>query len=220
MIVGPTLPLEQVQPMPINLFAEAVFEESGHTFEQRRPAMRALPTRQLHITAGNSPHIPFMSAVRALVTKSPAVIKSPYGAVLPGALLAIAAACQPNHPITRHLSIVYWPGGDDSIERTFFLPTAFDRIVVWGAPMAVQSVKQRALHTKVLTFDPRYGVSLIGKNADDVAIRTVCDALVANLDDVQLQRILDTEHGGMNEVLADVHAITGERKYLALARRF
>ncbi|WP_202842850.1 glycoside hydrolase family 127 protein [Luteimonas saliphila] len=47
-----------------------------------------------------------------------------------------------------------------------------------------------------------------------------CDALVANLDDTQLQRILDTEHGGMNEVLADVYAITGERKYLRLARRF
>ncbi|MGY1409846.1 beta-L-arabinofuranosidase domain-containing protein [Luteimonas sp. A611] len=47
-----------------------------------------------------------------------------------------------------------------------------------------------------------------------------CDALVANLDDTQLQRILDTEHGGMNEVLADVYAITGERRYLALARRF
>lgn len=47
-----------------------------------------------------------------------------------------------------------------------------------------------------------------------------CDSLVANLDDTQLQRILDTEHGGMNEVLADVYAITGERRYLALARRF
>jgi len=45
-------------------------------------------------------------------------------------------------------------------------------------------------------------------------------ALVANLDDDQLQRVLDTEHGGMNEVLADVYAITGERRYLALARRF
>lgn len=44
--------------------------------------------------------------------------------------------------------------------------------------------------------------------------------LVAHLDDVQLQRVLDTEHGGMNEVLADVYAITGERRYLALARRF
>ena len=45
-------------------------------------------------------------------------------------------------------------------------------------------------------------------------------ALVAHLDDTQLQRVLDTEHGGMNEVLADVYAITGERRYLALARRF
>lgn len=44
--------------------------------------------------------------------------------------------------------------------------------------------------------------------------------LVAHLDDAQLQRVLDTEHGGMNEVLADVYAITGERRYLALARRF
>ncbi|WP_051464534.1 glycoside hydrolase family 127 protein [Pseudoxanthomonas suwonensis] len=46
------------------------------------------------------------------------------------------------------------------------------------------------------------------------------DRLVAGLDDVQLQRVLDTEHGGMNEVLADVYAITGDRRYLALARRF
>ncbi len=46
------------------------------------------------------------------------------------------------------------------------------------------------------------------------------DRLVAGLDDAQLQRILDTEHGGMNEVLADVYAITGDRRYLALARRF
>lgn len=36
----------------------------------------------------------------------------------------------------------------------------------------------------------------------------------------QFQRMLDTEHGGMNEVLADVYALTGEAKYLALAERF
>jgi hypothetical protein len=179
-----TLPLEGVQPLPVNLMAEAVFAAEGHTFEQRRPALRALPTRQLHITAGNSPHIPFVSALRAIATKSPAVIKSPYGAVLPGALLALAAACQPDHPITRHLSIVYWPGGDESIERAFFAPGAFDRIVVWGAPLAVQSVKARAQHTKVVPFDPRYGVSLLGREAhqdpERAARKTVCDALVAN----------------------------------------
>jgi DUF1680 family protein len=42
----------------------------------------------------------------------------------------------------------------------------------------------------------------------------------APMSDEQMQRMLDTEHGGMNEVLADVSAITGDRKYLDAARRF
>lgn len=41
-----------------------------------------------------------------------------------------------------------------------------------------------------------------------------------NLTDAQLQTMLDCEHGGMNEVAADLYAITGQDKYLTLARRF
>ncbi|HSE21002.1 MAG TPA: beta-L-arabinofuranosidase domain-containing protein, partial [Pyrinomonadaceae bacterium] len=40
------------------------------------------------------------------------------------------------------------------------------------------------------------------------------------LTDQQFQRMLNTEHGGMNEVLADVYALTGETRYLSLATRF
>jgi len=47
-----------------------------------------------------------------------------------------------------------------------------------------------------------------------------CDRIVAGLSDQQMQRMLDTEHGGMNEVLADLYAISGDQKYLKLARRF
>src|SRR6185369_17821411 len=53
-------------------------------------ALRALPTRQLHITAGNSPLIPLFSLLRAVWTKSPSVIKLPGGAALPGSLVALA----------------------------------------------------------------------------------------------------------------------------------
>jgi DUF1680 family protein len=42
----------------------------------------------------------------------------------------------------------------------------------------------------------------------------------AAMTDDGMQRMLRTEHGGMNEVLADVFAMTGDRKYLAAARRF
>jgi len=58
--------------------------------------------------------------------------------------------------------------------------------------------------------------------ARDVLIRLAdwCGALVARLSDEQVQQMLQTEHGGMNEVLADVSAIAGDGRYLALARRF
>ena len=44
--------------------------------------------------------------------------------------------------------------------------------------------------------------------------------LTAGLSDEQMERMLDIEHGGMNEVLADAYAITGDRKYLTVAKRF
>jgi DUF1680 family protein len=44
--------------------------------------------------------------------------------------------------------------------------------------------------------------------------------LLAKLTDKQVQEMLRTEQGGMNEVLADVYSITGDKKYLALAERF
>lgn len=45
-------------------------------------------------------------------------------------------------------------------------------------------------------------------------------AATASLTDAQFQKMLDEEHGGMNEVLADVYEMTGDARYLALAARF
>ncbi len=42
----------------------------------------------------------------------------------------------------------------------------------------------------------------------------------ARLSDEQMQKMLDTEHGGMNEVLANLYGLTGEDKYLKIAQRF
>ena len=47
-----------------------------------------------------------------------------------------------------------------------------------------------------------------------------CEKITSGLSDEQMQRMLGQEHGGMNEVLADIYAITGDEKYLRLARRF
>jgi hypothetical protein len=177
-------------PGPVHFVgAELVPDALTRELQSYKALARAMPTRQLHITAGNSPLVPMLSLLRAVWTKSSCALKLPAEAVLPGSLVAlIAATAAPRHPITQHLSMVYWRGGDESIERILFLAGAFDRIVVWGAPDSVASVRARAQFTKTICFNPRYSVSLIGHDAfgerdsdlDEVAARAVCDSMVEN----------------------------------------
>jgi hypothetical protein len=47
-----------------------------------------------------------------------------------------------------------------------------------------------------------------------------CSNLTNPLSDADMQKMLEDEHGGMNEVFADLSAFTGEQKYMTLSRRF
>ncbi len=44
--------------------------------------------------------------------------------------------------------------------------------------------------------------------------------ITSDLNDEQMQSILNSEHGGMNETYADAYQITGDEKYLIAAKRF
>ncbi|MFA6167169.1 MAG: glycoside hydrolase family 127 protein [Gemmatimonadaceae bacterium] len=46
------------------------------------------------------------------------------------------------------------------------------------------------------------------------------EGVLAPLSDVQVQKMLLTEHGGMNEVLVDLYVDTGDARWLRLSRRF
>lgn len=60
------------------------------------------------------------------------------------------------------------------------------------------------------------------ENARDMLVKMTDWAiqLVARLSEEQIQDMLRSEHGGLNETFADVAAITGDEKYLKLARQF
>ena len=47
-----------------------------------------------------------------------------------------------------------------------------------------------------------------------VSLGNWCDQTIAGLSGGQMQQMLGNEHGGMTEVLADIYAITGDKKYL------
>jgi Acyl-CoA reductase (LuxC) len=152
----------------------------------QRPCVHAIPTRQLHITAGNSPVVPFVSLLRSLVTKGATVLKSPAESMAGANLLARAMhKVDSKHPLTRHTSLVYWKGGDRRMEDVLLAPGAFDRIVIWGSAETMTSVAGRMGSTRAVYFKPRYGVSLIGSEVlpgmvEHVAARAATDALIAN----------------------------------------
>ncbi len=60
------------------------------------------------------------------------------------------------------------------------------------------------------------------RSALDIEIKFAgwTESILAPLNDEQIQRMLATEFGGMNEVLADLYADTGESRWLALAGKF
>jgi len=153
------------------------------------PRVRAFPTLQIHVTAGNAPVVAPASALRLLATRSGGVVKLPSGSILPGAALAVALhAAAEAHPTARAvldaLSLVYWKGGDAAVEEPLFDPAVFDRVVVWGAPDAVERVSALAAGAiRTLTFNPRYGVSLIGREAlaDDAALRAAARLAAADV---------------------------------------
>lgn len=54
----------------------------------------------------------------------------------------------------------------------------------------------------------------------EVRFAAWAEGLLGKLDHDQTQRMLNTEFGGMNEILVDLYADTGDRRWLALADRF
>jgi DUF1680 family protein len=60
------------------------------------------------------------------------------------------------------------------------------------------------------------------KTALDVEIKYAewAAGMLAHMNDEQVQRMLNTEFGGMGEILADLYADTGDKRWLDLSRRF
>jgi Acyl-CoA reductase (LuxC) len=149
-----------------------------------RASIRAVGARAIHIIAGNSPLIAALSIIRNAITRSDAVIKTPSNDPLTA--LAIARTMvemAPDHPITRHLSVVYWKGGDEEVEQRLYRPGSVEKIVAWGGFASVTHVvRYLQPGLELITLDPKRSATIIGPEAfesdermREVALRTATD---------------------------------------------
>jgi hypothetical protein len=129
--------------------------------------VRAIGTRQLHITAGNVPVTAAFTVMRGALAKSDILIKSPSNDPLTAnAIARTLIELDADHPVTRHVAVGYWKGGDEEMERQVVRTTRIDKIVAWGGMSSVKHIQKFLSPGIDLTaFNPKYSMSVIGKDA-------------------------------------------------------
>jgi hypothetical protein len=132
-------------------------------------SIRAVGTRQLHITAGNVPVVAAMTLARAGLTKSDILIKSPSNDPLTAnAIARTLIDLAPDHPLTRHIAVAYWKGGDDYMDSQIIRTSRIDKITAWGGMSSVKHIQKFLTPGIDLTaLNPKYSMSLIGRETFD-----------------------------------------------------
>jgi hypothetical protein len=157
----------------------------------RTAAVRAMGARTVHIIAGNSPLIAALSIIRNAIVRSDAIIKTPSNDPLTA--LAIARTMgelAPGHPITKHISVAYWKGGDTAVEEQLYRPENIEKIIAWGGLASVSHVVRYIRPgLELITLDPKRSATIIGHEAfaSGAALRNVA-------------RLAATDIGALNQV--------------------
>lgn len=132
-----------------------------------RHRIRAVGTRQLHITAGNVPVVAATTVIDGALSKSDILIKSPSNDPLTAnAIARTMIELDASHPVTRHVAVAYWKGGDEAMEREIVRTTRIDKITAWGGMASVKHI-QKFLQPGIdlIALNPKFSISLIGAEA-------------------------------------------------------
>jgi Acyl-CoA reductase (LuxC) len=154
-------------------------------FNGQSGALRAFPPRMIHMLAGNSPTGCVSSIAQGALVKATNVFKmpssDPFTCV---AMLKTMAEVEPDHPVVRSMSAIYWRGGDERIERILYRPQYFDKIVAWGGGDAINNViKYLGPGLQFVSFDPKTSISMVGPEgfSSDAVIQEIAEAAATDV---------------------------------------
>jgi Acyl-CoA reductase (LuxC) len=165
----------------------------------REIRVRAFGSRTLHIPAGNGGLVSAVTILRSVITRSDTIIKAPSNDPLTAVAIAHTLRdVAPDHPITRHLVVGYWKGGDVVVEDALYKPEHIEKIVAWGGLASVKHVTRYIQPgLELIALDPKRSATIIGPEAfesdetmRDVAARAACDIGVANQEACTSARVI------------------------------
>ena len=197
---------------------------SQDLLDGRRINIRAFGARALHIPAGNGGLVSAVTLIRNAITRSDAIIKAPSNDPMTAvALVRTLIDIAPNHPLTKHLSVAYWKGGDESFEKKLYKPEHIEKIVAWGGFASVKHITQFIQPgLEMIALDPKRSATIIGPEAfadeatmEEVAKRAACDIAMANQEACASARVIYVLCGTDPEAIEKLNRL-GELIYQAM----
>ena len=190
----------------------------------RELRVRAFGSRVLHIPAGNGGLVSAVTILRSVITRSDVIVKAPSNDPLTAIAIARTLAdVAPDHPITKHLVVGYWKGGDRGVEEILYQPHHIEKFVAWGGLASVKHVTRYIQPgLELIALDPKRSATIIGREAFDdehtmreVARRAATDIGVANQEGCANARVIYVLTGTDDEGLANANRF-GELVYQEL----
>jgi hypothetical protein len=148
-------------------------------------SIRAFGARSVHVLAGNVPIPSAMGVIRNAITRSDAVFKTPSND--PMTAVAIAQTMidmAPDHPLTRHLSVAHWKGGNEAVEEFLYRPEHVEKIIAWGGQASIRHISRYIQPgIDLITMDPKLSSSIIGHDAfaSEAAMREAAERLAIDI---------------------------------------
>lgn len=185
---------------------------------------RAFGARCVHVIAGNASIVAILTVIRNAYTRSDAIIKLPSNDPLTAvAIVRTMVEMAPDHPLTRHISVAYWKGGDEAVEEQIYDPRGIEKIIAWGG---YDSVKHMTKYLQpgidLITQDPKLSGTIIGKEAFEseetlrhVAKRLSLDIGAQNQEGCVSARVIYVESGMDEKGIANANRL-GELTFAAL----
>ena len=187
--------------------------------------VRCFGARTLHIIAGNGPTGTARALIWNALSRGDAIVKSPSNDPFTGpAIVRTMCDMAPDHPLTRHMSVAYWRGGDSAFEERTYQPHNIEKIVAWGGFASVKHVSRYIRPgLELIAMDPKRSASVIGSGAfedesvmQDAAIRLAADFGGFNQVGCANSRVAYVLTGSDDEGLAKANRF-GQLAYNALA---
>jgi len=124
----------------------------------------------VHLLPGNVPLAAVISLLRSLLTKNATVLKVPARDPVTATSLALSFLdADPSHPVSRALSVLYWPN-DDPLGAE--LVASANGVCVWGGHEALGWAQRTAgTEAEIVRFGPKQSLSVVEIGAADDAAR-------------------------------------------------